>query len=67
VRIGMIPRFPPGTVVRVGNAAIEGAAALLCSSRLRDRIVARSQLFSHVSLEAVPDFYDRFVAELPFP
>ncbi len=61
IRIGLLPAMHPERVVRVGNAALRGAEALLLSGRRREnleRIVARVE---HVELETDPDFFELFV------
>jgi uncharacterized 2Fe-2S/4Fe-4S cluster protein (DUF4445 family) len=60
-RIGLIPDLPGGTIVQIGNAAIEGATiALLSASRRRtlDSLVKRVE---HCRLETHPRFFDFFV------
>jgi uncharacterized 2Fe-2S/4Fe-4S cluster protein (DUF4445 family) len=60
-RIGLIPDLPAERIVRIGNAAIEGASmALLSRARRREleQLVARVE---HCRLETHPDFFDFFV------
>jgi uncharacterized 2Fe-2S/4Fe-4S cluster protein (DUF4445 family) len=61
IAIGLLAPVPQDRVVRVGNASVQGAAALLCSGRARtalERLVGRIE---HVELEAEPDFFELFV------
>jgi uncharacterized 2Fe-2S/4Fe-4S cluster protein (DUF4445 family) len=60
-RIGLIPNLPDDRIVRLGNAAIEGASIALLSRARRgelERIVTRVE---HCRLETHPDFFDFFV------
>ena len=59
--IGFIADMPPDRVVKVGNAALEGATLMLASRRMRqvaEELVGRIE---HVELETTPDFFDIFV------
>ncbi len=61
IRIGLLPAAHPERVIRVGNAALRGAEALLLSARRREileHVVARVE---HVELETDPDFFELFV------
>jgi uncharacterized 2Fe-2S/4Fe-4S cluster protein (DUF4445 family) len=65
-RIGLIPDLPRDRIVKVGNAALAGAAiALLSRSRRKDleAIVRRVRL---VRLEAHPEFFEFFVQGCQF-
>jgi uncharacterized 2Fe-2S/4Fe-4S cluster protein (DUF4445 family) len=65
-RIGLIPDLPRDRIVKVGNAALAGAAiALLSRSRRADleAIVRRVRL---VRLEAHPEFFEFFVQGCQF-
>ncbi len=65
-RIGMLPGIPPGRVVKVGNASIEGAALALLSRDCRKLGGELAGEITHVSLEQDPAFQDRFIEELCF-
>ena len=61
VGIGFIANVPAGNIVKVGNAALEGATMMLVSDRMRrtgEELVGRIE---HVELETTPDFFDIFV------
>lgn len=60
IAIGLLVDVPPERVVRAGNAAIDGAAALVCSRRRRAELAALVRRIEHVELEAEPDFFDLF-------
>jgi len=61
IDIGLLVPVPPERVVRVGNASVRGAKALLLSKRRRARIERHIRRIEHVELEAEPDFFDLFV------
>ena len=61
VDIGFIASVPHQRVVKVGNAALEGATIMLTSGEMRqvvDKMVAEIE---HVELETTSDFFDIFV------
>ncbi len=60
-RIGLIPDLPDERVVRVGNAALEGASLALRSVARRAELEERVRGVEHVSLEMHPSFFDFFV------
>jgi uncharacterized 2Fe-2S/4Fe-4S cluster protein (DUF4445 family) len=60
-RIGLIPNLPEHRIVRVGNAAIEGASIALLSKRKRLELEATVTRVEHCRLETHPDFFDFFV------
>ncbi len=59
--IGLIPPVPLERVLRVGNAALLGARALLLSDERRRRLDALVGRIEHVELELEPDFFELFV------
>jgi 6-phosphogluconate dehydrogenase len=59
--IGLLAGVPPERVVRVGNASIRGARALLLSGRRRRELEATIGRIEHAELESEPDFFDLFV------
>jgi uncharacterized 2Fe-2S/4Fe-4S cluster protein (DUF4445 family) len=65
-KIGMLPEIPLKRVVKVGNAAIEGARQVLISRRKREEAEGIPRLVRHIRLELEEDFHDRFVGELAF-
>jgi uncharacterized 2Fe-2S/4Fe-4S cluster protein (DUF4445 family) len=60
-RIGLIPDLPDERIVRIGNAAIEGATAALLSRRRRQELEETVRRVEHCRLETHPDFFDFFV------
>jgi uncharacterized 2Fe-2S/4Fe-4S cluster protein (DUF4445 family) len=64
--IGLLAPVPPERVVRVGNASLRGARALLLSARRRRDLEASVSSIEHAELEAEPDFFDLFVEGCQF-
>src|SRR5690606_35953135 len=60
-RIGLIPDLPDDRIVRLGNAAIEGATAALLSRTRRQELEETVRRVEHCRLETHPDFFDFFV------
>jgi uncharacterized 2Fe-2S/4Fe-4S cluster protein (DUF4445 family) len=60
-RIGLIPNLPEDRIVRVGNAAIEGASIALLSRTKRRELEDLVRRVEHCRLETHPDFFDFFV------
>jgi uncharacterized 2Fe-2S/4Fe-4S cluster protein (DUF4445 family) len=60
-RIGLVPNVPDERIVRVGNAAIEGASMALLSKVKRLELEATVTRVEHCRLETHPDFFDFFV------
>ena len=61
VDIGFIANLPPEKIVKVGNAALEGATIMLLSAAMRQTIDEMARRIEHVELEVTPDFFDIFV------
>ena len=61
MNIGFIANIPRERVVKVGNAALEGATIMLRSTRMRRIIEDMASQIEHVELETTPDFFDIFV------
>ena len=59
--IGFIANVPAVKVVKVGNAALEGATIMLMSGRMREVAEKMVRAVEHVELETTPDFFDIFV------
>jgi uncharacterized 2Fe-2S/4Fe-4S cluster protein (DUF4445 family) len=66
-RIGMIAWVPEDRVVKLGNASLEGARALLCCTSSRRELEELAPGVEHVRLEQDPDFFDLFVEGMKFP
>jgi uncharacterized 2Fe-2S/4Fe-4S cluster protein (DUF4445 family) len=60
-RIGLIPNLPDERIVRIGNAAIEGASMALLSRSKRRLLEETVTRVEHCRLETHPDFFDFFV------
>ena len=60
-RIGLIPDLPDERIVRIGNAAIEGATIALLSRARRQELEETVRRVEHCRLETHPDFFDFFV------
>ena len=65
-RIGMIAAVPTHRVVKLGNASLAGARALLCNASLRSELERRVREVEHVRLELDPDFFGLFVEGMRF-
>lgn len=61
VDIGLIAPVPEERVVKVGNAAIDGARALLLDRSKRRLAEERAKRVTHIELETTPDFFEIFV------
>ena len=59
--VGFIANVPSERIVKVGNAALEGATIMLVSGEMRSRIEELAAKVEHVELETTPDFFDIFV------
>jgi uncharacterized 2Fe-2S/4Fe-4S cluster protein (DUF4445 family) len=59
--IGFIAPVPAERIVKVGNAALDGARELLLSRSARARLERLVRRIEHVELELVPDFFDVYV------
>ena len=66
VRIGFLTNLPAERIVKVGNAALEGATILLLSVPMRRRSEALAASIEHVELETTEDFFDIFVEGCQF-
>jgi len=65
-RIGMIAPIPEERIVRLGNASLQGARALLCNEGLRGELEEFTPHIEHVRLELDPDFFNLFVGGMGF-
>lgn len=66
IEIGFLAPVPEDRIVKVGNAAVEGARRLLCSRALRARAEELVKSVEHIELETTPDFFDVFVEGCQF-
>ena len=60
IEIGFLPPVPHDRVVKLGNAASQGARELLLSCSQRESIERLVKSIEHVELETVPDFFEQF-------
>ncbi|HZZ44405.1 MAG TPA: ASKHA domain-containing protein [Tepidisphaeraceae bacterium] len=65
-RIGLIPNLPDHKILRVGNAAIEGASIALLSKSKRHQLEELVRRVEHCRLETHPNFFDFFVEGCQF-
>lgn len=65
-RIGLIPNLPAERIIKIGNAALEGATIALLSVTERKKIEELVKQVEHVRLETHPHFFDFFVEGCQF-
>ncbi|MEM4311537.1 MAG: ASKHA domain-containing protein [Nitrososphaerales archaeon] len=65
-KIGMLPDISLDKVIKVGNAALEGARQVLISKDKRKDAEEIPLIVEHVRLELEKGFQDRFIEELCF-
>jgi uncharacterized 2Fe-2S/4Fe-4S cluster protein (DUF4445 family) len=65
-RIGLIPPLAENKIVKVGNAAIEGASMALLSTTKRRELEELVRKVEHCRLETHPSFFDFFVEGCQF-
>ena len=66
IEIGFLAPVPEANVVKIGNAAVAGATAVLLSNKKRLYIEALVNNIEHIELETTPDFFDVFVEGCQF-
>ncbi|MYC76261.1 DUF4445 domain-containing protein [Candidatus Poribacteria bacterium] len=66
IEIGFLAPVPEANVVKIGNAALAGATAVLLSEKKRADIEAFVSNIEHIELETTPDFFDVFVEGCQF-
>ena len=66
IEIGFLAPVPEANVVKIGNAAVAGATAVLLSEKKRVDIEAFVSNIEHIELETTPDFFDVFVEGCQF-
>ena len=59
--IGLLAPVPEDRIVKVGNAAIDGARAVLLSRHKRIALERFVRGITHIELETTPDFFEIFV------
>jgi uncharacterized 2Fe-2S/4Fe-4S cluster protein (DUF4445 family) len=65
-RIGLIPDLPDSKIVKIGNAAIEGASIALLSKTRRQELEQLVRRVEHLRLETHPNFFEFFVEGCQF-
>jgi uncharacterized 2Fe-2S/4Fe-4S cluster protein (DUF4445 family) len=65
-RIGLIPAQSVEPVISAGNAALDGAAAMLFSSKAWQRAQRLAKIAQTINLAEHPQFQTRFISELNF-
>ena len=66
IEIGFLAPVPEENVVKIGNAAVAGATAVLLSEKKRSEVEAFVNNIEHIELETTPDFFDIFVEGCQF-
>ena len=66
IEIGFLAPVPEVNVVKIGNAAVAGATAVLLSDKKRANVEAFVNNIEHIELETTPDFFDIFVEGCQF-
>ena len=61
ISIGLLAPVPQDRIVKVGNAAVQGAREILLSKTKRRMLEKSVQTIEHIELETTPDFFDLFV------
>ena len=65
--VGLVPEKLKDRCVNIGNGALQGAAALLFSKKLRNKAVELAKFSFQINLAAVPDFQNRYISAIDFP
>ena len=66
IEIGFLAPVPEANIVKIGNAAIAGATAVLLSDQKRADIESFVNNIEHIELETTPDFFEVFVEGCQF-
>ncbi|MDE0041067.1 MAG: ASKHA domain-containing protein, partial [Candidatus Poribacteria bacterium] len=66
IDIGFLAPIPDNRIVKVGNAAVQGAREVLLSRKKRESIEELVKKIEHVELETTPDFFEVFVEGCQF-
>lgn len=61
IEIGLVAPVPEDRIVKVGNAAIDGARSLLIDKSRRPQAEEEAKHVTHIELETTPDFFELFV------
>jgi len=66
IAIGLVPDIPLEKIVKIGNAAVDGATMALLNRGVRERLEGFVDRIEHVELETRPNFFDVFVEGVQF-
>lgn len=66
IDIGLLAPVPQDRITKVGNAALDGARAILLSRHKREAMQEIVKDIEHIELETTPDFFDLFVEGCQF-
>ena len=66
IDIGFLAPVPEDRIVKVGNAAVQGAREVLLSRARRQEMEALVKDIEHIELETTPDFFEVFVEACQF-
>ena len=66
IDIGFLAPVPEDRIVKVGNAAVQGAREVLLSRSRRQELEALVKDIEHIELETTPDFFEVFVEACQF-
>jgi len=66
IDIGFLAPVPEDRIVKVGNAAVQGAREVLLSRCKREAVEQLVKGIEHIELETTPDFFDIFVEACQF-
>ena len=66
IEIGFLAPVAEEKIIKVGNASIQGAKAVLLSKEKRNSIERLVRNIEHVELETTPDFFEIFVEGCQF-
>ena len=66
IDIGFLAPVDRDRIVKVGNAAVQGAKAVLLSRSRRESLERLIGRIEHVELETTPDFFEVFVEGCQF-
>jgi len=66
IDIGFLAPVPEDRIVKVGNAAVQGAREILLSRSRRRELESLVKDIEHIELETTPDFFEVFVEACQF-
>ena len=66
IDIGFLAPIPEDRIVKIGNAALQGARESLLSRSVRESIDSLVKEIEHIELETTPDFFEIFVEACQF-